>query len=246
MTPAIETTGLTKRFEGTTAVDGLDLAVRSGEFFGFLGPNGAGKSTTVGLLLNYLRPTAGTARLLGHDPWAEPRAVHDRVGVVPDRVGLYVDRSARRHVSLVVGTKGTDDDPATLLDRVGLGDAADAAVGGFSQGMLQRLLLAMALVGSPDLLVLDEPFSGLDAHGVRRVREIIGAETDRGATVFLSSHVLGQIEPTCDRVGILHRGRLVAEGPLADLRERHDLGPEAPVEEVFLAATADSSRGGER
>ncbi|ELZ89886.1 ABC transporter ATP-binding protein [Haloferax volcanii] len=245
--PAIELETVTKKYGDVRAVDSLDLVVERGETYGFLGPNGAGKSTTIGLLLDYLRPTSGTVRVLGHDPRGDVVAVHDRVGVLPDRFGLYEDRSARQHVALVAETKRAGDDPENLLERVGLGDAVDDEVGDFSSGMEQRLALAMALVGDPDLLILDEPFSGVDPHGVRRVREIVREENERGATVFFSSHVLGQVEVVCDRIGVLHGGQLVAEGTLDDLRARTASPNDATMEDVFVELTdARADDGGDR
>lgn len=235
--PAIETNALTKRYGDICAVDDLDLTVKHGETYGFLGPNGAGKSTTIGLLLDYLRPTSGTIRVLGRDPQRDAVEVHNRVSVLPDRFGLYEDRSACQHVAFVAETKRTNDDPQVLLERVGLGDAVDDDAGDFSSGMKQRLALAMALVGEPELLVLDEPFSGLDPHGVRRVRDIVHEETERGATVFFSSHVLGQVELVCDRIGVLHEGRLVAEGTLNELRDRAELPGDTTMEDVFIELT---------
>ena len=243
--PAIETDGLTKQYGDSTALSELDLTVERGEVYGFLGPNGAGKSTTINLLLNYIKPTAGTARVLGHDPWNDVVACHQRVGICPDRFDTYDDLSARRHLELVIDTKRADDTPRSLLERVGLVDAIDKPAGEFSQGMEQRLALAMSLVGDPDLLVLDEPFTGLDPHGASLVRAVVDAESERGATVFFSSHVLGQVELVCDRVGILHRGRLVAEGSLADLRDRCGLSADATIEAVFMELTGDSVRTGE-
>lgn len=245
---AIRTEGLRKQYDSTTAVEDLHFDVESNEIYGFLGPNGAGKSTTIGMLMDYIRPTSGYIRVLGRDPRAEVVDVHDRLGVLPDRYSLYEDLTARRHLMLVIDTKRAGDSPETLLARVGLEDGIDQTVGTFSQGMEQRLALAMALVGEPDLLVLDEPFTGLDPHGVRTVREIIHTENDRGAAVFFSSHVLGQVELVCDRVGILHEGRLVAEGTLADLRSETGLGPDATVEDVFVSVTdgpvtIDETRG---
>jgi ABC-2 type transport system ATP-binding protein len=163
--------------------------------------------------------------------------VGDRVGALPDRFGLYEDRTARQHVAFVAAAKRADDDPAALLERVGLDDAVDDEAGSFSAGMAQRLALAMALVGAPDLLVLDEPFGGLDPHGVRRVREIVATERDRGATVLFSSHVLGQVDLVCDRVGVLHEGALVAEGTPAELRARADAPGDATMEDVFVELT---------
>ncbi|GAA0272796.1 MULTISPECIES: ABC transporter ATP-binding protein [Halobacteriales] len=244
-TPAIETSGLTKHYDGTVALDALDLTVEQGEVYGFLGPNGAGKSTTINLLMNYIKPTEGTAQVLGHDPWDEVVACHQRVGILPDRFDIYDDLSARRHLQLVIDTKGTDDDPPTLLERVGLTDAVDQPAGEFSQGMEQRLALAMSLVGDPDLLILDEPFTGLDPHGVALVRDVVKAESERGATVFFSSHVLGQVELVCDRIGILHQGHLVDEGALTDVRGRLGLQADATVEDIFVELTEDSIRTGE-
>ena len=224
--PAIETDGLTKRYGSTAAVDDLSLTVETGEIYGFLGPNGAGKSTAINLLMDFARPTDGSIRVLGRDPRADVVAVHQRVGILPDGFSVYGNRTGRDHLRLVIDTKGTDDSPAALLERVGLADAIDDAAGGYSKGMRQRLALAMALVGDPDLLILDEPFSGLDPHGVRTIREVVHEENDRGATIFFSSHVLGQVELVCDRLGILHEGRLVAEGTLEELRERASVATE--------------------
>jgi ABC-2 type transport system ATP-binding protein len=240
-TPAIRTDGLTKRYGSTAVVDSLDLVVGSDEVFGFLGPNGAGKSTTIGTLLDYVRPTSGRVRVLDHDPRRDVVDVHERTGVLPDRYSLYPDLTARQHLEFVIDTKGASDDPESLLSRVGLSDAVDRQSATFSQGMEQRLALAMALVGTPDLLVLDEPFTGLDPHGVRTVREIVHEENERGAAVFFSSHVLGQVELVCDRVGIVHRGSLIASGTLEELRSRADVERDASMESVFVSLTGDDS-----
>ncbi|WP_200840380.1 ABC transporter ATP-binding protein [Natrialba sp. INN-245] len=228
---------MTKRYGSEAAVEDLSLTVESGEIYGFLGPNGAGKSTTINLLMDYVRPTEGSIRVLGLDPRADVVDVHQRVGILSDGFSVYENRTARDHLRLVIDTKGADDHPGELLERVGLADAIDDDAGSYSRGMRQRLALAMALVGDPDLLILDEPFSGLDPHGVRTVREIAHAENERGATVFFSSHVLGQVELVCDRMGILHEGELVAEGTLEELRA------EAPVTtELELVVDGDVER----
>jgi ABC-2 type transport system ATP-binding protein len=239
---AIRTEGLTKRYGSTAAVEDLDLSVESDEIYGFLGPNGAGKSTTIGILMDYIRPSSGRVRVLDRDPQTDVVDVHDRLGILPDRYSLYDDLTARQHLTFGIDTKRTDDSPETLLSRVGLDDAIDQSVATFSQGMEQRLALAMALVGEPELLVLDEPFTGLDPHGVRTVREIVHTENDRGAAVFFSSHVLGQVELVCDRIGILHEGRLVAEGSIDDLRTETGVGPDGTVEDVFVSVTNGSAR----
>ncbi|KAB1197722.1 MULTISPECIES: ABC transporter ATP-binding protein [Haloferax] len=234
---AIELNGVTKRFEddggvldtlvpssntdAVTAVDDLSFSVEAGEVFGFLGPNGAGKSTTINMLLDFVRPTSGSIRVLGHDAQAESVAVRRRTGVLPEGYDVYDRLTGREHVEFAIESKEAGDDPDELLSRVGLdADAADRRAGGYSKGMKQRLALAMALAGSPDLLILDEPSSGLDPAGAREMRDIVREEADRGATVFFSSHVLGQVEAVCDRVGILREGELIAEDSIEGLRDR--------------------------
>ncbi|ELZ78917.1 ABC transporter ATP-binding protein [Haloferax volcanii] len=215
---AIETRGLTKRYDGAPAVADLNLTVDEGEVYGFLGPNGAGKSTTIDMLMDYTRPSTGTARIFGLDVREEASTIHARTGILPDRFGVYGSLTGREHVAYILDANDATGDPETILDRVGLTDAVDQRAGGYSKGMQQRLGLGMAIAGDPDLLILDEPFSGLDPYGVRLVREVVSDERDRGATIFFSSHVLDQVERVCDRVGLLADGELVAEGTPAELR----------------------------
>ena len=221
---AIELEGLTKRFGDVVAVDGLDLTVEEGEIFGFLGPNGAGKSTTIDILLDFIRPTGGTATVLGHDAQSEGLAVRRRIGVLPDAYHVYDRLTGRQHVEFAIEMKGVDEDPDALLERVRIADAADRKAGGYSKGMRQRMALAMALVGDPDLLVLDEPSTGLDPNGAREMREIIREENARGTTVFFSSHIMEQVEAVCDRVAIIDRGRLVAVDTIDGLRDATETG----------------------
>ena len=217
---AIETHGLTKRYGDVAAVEDIDLTVERGEVFGFLGPNGAGKSTTIGLLLDYIRPTAGRASVLGVDVQRDPERISRRIGVLPEGYGLYERLTGRRHVEFAIRTKGADDDPNELIDRVGLDQtAADRPVGGYSKGMCQRLAMAMALTGDPDLLVMDEPSSGLDPNGIREMQALVREEAESGTTVFFSSHILEHVERVCDRVGILHDGRLVAVDSIEGLHD---------------------------
>ncbi|MCL7416428.1 MAG: ABC transporter ATP-binding protein [Halalkalicoccus sp.] len=218
---AIELHGVSKRFDNdeVVAVDGLDLTVREGEVFGFLGPNGAGKSTTIDMLLDFVHPSEGTIEVLGYDAHADSLRVRERIGVLPEGFDVYDRLTGRKHVELAIDSKGASDDPDTLLSRVGIADAADRKAGDYSKGMTQRLALAMALTGDPDLLILDEPSTGLDPNGALEMREIVREEVERGATVFFSSHILGQVEAVCDRVGILREGRLVAEDSVSGLRE---------------------------
>ena len=217
--PAIAVEDLTKRFGRTTALRDLAFEVREGEVFGFLGPNGAGKSTTINVLLDFTRPDTGSVEVFGMDAQEENRAIKSRTGVLPEGSEVYERLTGRQHLEFVLESKGVDESPETLAERVGIADAVDRKAGGYSKGMKQRLLLAMALVGDPDLLVLDEPSTGLDPNGAREMRDIVRAENDRGATVFFSSHILGQVESVCDRVGILRDGEMVAIDTVEGLRE---------------------------
>ncbi|WP_193787771.1 ABC transporter ATP-binding protein [Natronorubrum tibetense] len=228
---AIETTDLTKRYGEETALETLELTVEEGEVFGFLGPNGAGKTTTIDLLLDFIRPSEGSATVLGYDTHEETDAVRERVGILPDGFDLWERSSGSRHLEFALDSKGGTESPEALLERVGL-DLADAErpVGDYSKGMKQRLAMAMALVGDPDLLVLDEPSSGLDPHGIRTFQEIIREEAADGTTVFFSSHILGQVSAVCDRVGILDDGQLVTVDTIAGLRERSGVGSSLVVD----------------
>jgi len=230
---AIELNGLTKQYGGSVmALRGVDLRVNKGEVFGFLGPNGAGKSTTINILLDFVRPTSGTASVLGLDAQADSQEVRRRTGVLPEGYKVYDRLTARHHVEFVAESKAVDDDPVAILERVGLEDAIDRKAGDFSKGMKQRLTLGMALVGDPDLLILDEPSTGLDPSGVQDVRQIVNEESDRGTTVFFSSHILSQVEAVCDRVGILREGELVAVDTVDGLRD-------AAGTQATLRVTAD-------
>ncbi|OLZ41610.1 copper ABC transporter ATP-binding protein [Natrinema saccharevitans] len=219
----IETTDLTKEYPGgVLAVDSLDLRVEEGEIFGFLGPNGAGKSTTINMLLGYVSPTDGRATVLGDDVREDFATTRSRIGVLPDGYSLYDRLTAREHLEWVIRTKDADDDPDAILEQVGIADAADRRTGGFSKGMSQRLAFGMALVGDPDLLVLDEPSSGLDPTGKQEMRATIREIAKAGTTVFFSSHILPEVEAVCDRVGIMSDGNPVAVDSIDALREGLD------------------------
>ncbi|WP_293033760.1 ABC transporter ATP-binding protein [Natronococcus sp.] len=212
---AIDISNVTKRYGDELALEGLDLTVREGEVYGFLGPNGAGKSTTINLVLDFIRPTAGEVSVFGRDAQDASLEIRERTGILPEGIELYDRLTGRQHVEFAIESKDAD----ALLERVGIADAAEKKAGGYSKGMAQRLTLATALVGEPDLLILDEPSTGLDPNGAREMREIIREENRRGATVFFSSHVLGQVEAICDRVGILRDGELIAEDTIAGLED---------------------------
>jgi len=241
--PAIELHGVTKRYGDVTALHDLDLEVKDGEIYGFLGPNGAGKSTTIDILLDFVRPTSGEADVLGMDAQADSQAIRRRIGVLPEGFHVYDRLTARQHLTFAIQSKNADDDPEALLERVGIPDAIDRKAGGFSKGMQQRLALAIALVGEPDLLILDEPSTGLDPNGAREMRAIITEEADRGATVFFSSHILEQVEAVCDRVGILKAGELVAEDSIEALRAAADTSTTLTVTlDAVTDAAADAAR----
>ncbi|TYL38140.1 ABC transporter ATP-binding protein [Natronococcus pandeyae] len=236
--PAIETSALTKRYgEDVLAVSDLDLTVESGEIFGFLGPNGAGKSTTINVLLDFVRPTSGTATVLGHDTRDEAERIRERIGVLPEGATVYERLTAREHLEWVIETKDAADTPDEILERVDLLEDADRKAGGYSKGMCQRLGLGMALVGDPDLLILDEPSSGLDPTGIQDMRELLREEAASGTTVFFSSHILSEVEAVCDRVGIMNEGELVALDTIESLR---DASAGTATIDVELAAVPDS------
>ncbi len=218
---AIETIALAKRFGAVEAVAGIDLAVPTGSVFGFLGPNGAGKTTTIRMLVGLIRPTSGSAALLGTA--VRPGGVDlASVGAVVERPAFYPYLSAEGNLRLFAalhGVRGSGADRliAGALERTGLGPAAKRKVGGFSTGMRQRLALALAMLHQPRLVILDEPTNGLDPGGVVEVRATITELATAGTTVFMSSHVLSEVEQLCDLVAVLAHGRIVASGAPAEL-----------------------------
>jgi len=224
VTAAIEAIGLSKTFTRLfgaphPALRPLTLTIPQGSAFGLIGPNGAGKTTFIKLLLGVARPTEGEVRVLGSNP--EDRAVRSRIGYLPERLHLPDAWTPLQFLASVARLKEVATEPA-LLERVGLGDSVSRKIGGFSKGMRQRLGLAIALLGRPELLILDEPTDGIDPLGRVDVRRILLEEKARGATVLLNSHLLAETERVCDRVGILHHGQLVREGTLASLTAQRE------------------------
>jgi ABC-2 type transport system ATP-binding protein len=221
---AVSVVGLSKTYtrlfgrQGSPALRGVDLRVPRGSAFGLIGPNGAGKTTFIKSILGIVRPSAGEVRLLGGSP-EDPR-IRARIGYLPERLHLPGSWSATAFLATVRTLKGLPADGAgvaRLLERVGLAEAAGRRIGGYSKGMRQRLGLAAALLGEPELLVLDEPTDGIDPMGRVEVRRILQEEVRRGATLFLNSHLLAETERICDRVAILADGRIVREGRLDEL-----------------------------
>ncbi|ELY99436.1 ABC transporter ATP-binding protein [Natrialba asiatica] len=215
----IEANALSKRYGESTVLDSIDLQVEEGEIFGFLGPNGAGKSTFIDILLDFRRPTSGQLSVLGHDSQRESKIVRQRSGILPDGYELYSRLPGRQHIEFAATVAGVDSRPDRVLARVGLEGDGDQPVGSYSKGMCQRLALGMVLASDPDLLILDEPASGLDPNGIQQLQEIVREEADRGTTVFFSSHLLEQVEAVCDRVGILNDGELLAVDAIDALQE---------------------------
>lgn len=218
---AIETSGLTRVFDGHTALDHLDLRIERGEVFGFLGPNGAGKSTTIRLLLDLVRPTSGRASVLGFDCQQETVEVRRRCGYLPGELRLYPGLTGKEHVDLFAGLRDGRVEAAHvrgIANEIELDMSKKAS--NLSKGNRQKLGVLIALLGRPDVLLLDEPTSGLDPLVQRVVWDLLRREADRGATVFFSSHVMSEVEVTCERVGVLRAGRLVAVEPVAALKGR--------------------------
>jgi ABC-2 type transport system ATP-binding protein len=229
---ALETSGLTKRYGSTLALDGLDLAVREGEVYGFLGPNGAGKTTTIRLLLGLHRPTAGHATLFGIDAWNDPVAAHRRVAYVAGEPALWPSLTGEETLAFLGRVHGKVDAAYrdVLVKRFQLD--TEKKVRALSKGNRQKVQLVYAFATRTDLLLLDEPTSGLDPLMEVAFRDTVQEAKDNGQTVFLSSHILSEVEALCDRVGILRAGKLVDEGTLAELRHLH-----AQTIEVTFAGT---------
>jgi ABC-2 type transport system ATP-binding protein len=229
---AIEVAALEKRYGSTRAVDGVTLSIAVGEVFGLLGPNGAGKTTTVEILEGYRRPDAGEVRVLGVDPWRDGVSLRPRIGVMLQEGGLYPGIKPLEALILFASYYEDPDDPQRLLELVGLDDSRDTLVRRMSGGQQQRLSLALALVGRPSLVFLDEPTAGMDPHARATTWTMIRELRDRGTTVVLTTHAMDEAEHLCDRVGIIDHGRLVALDTPADLTTR------AAAEETSFSTVA--------
>jgi ABC-type multidrug transport system ATPase subunit len=231
---AVRTRALTKRYGGHTAVDAVSLTVRRGEVYGFLGPNGAGKTTTLRMVLGLVRPTSGAATVLGRGPGA-PTA-NGRIGALVEGPGFYPYLSGRENLRVLARYRGLADGHVQhVLAQVGLASRAGDKFKSYSLGMKQRLGVAAALLGHPELLILDEPTNGLDPAGVGEMRRLIADLAAVGHTVLLSSHQLSEVQEICDRVGVISRGRLITEATVSELRGGARLLVRADPMETALA-----------
>jgi ABC-type multidrug transport system ATPase subunit len=219
----IETKGLTKRFDSTVAVDNLDLHVGAGEVYGFLGPNGAGKTTTIHMLLGLVQPTAGEVVLFNRSARPDDLSLKQRVGVIAEEPVSSPQMKAWEFVRFFAdlnGTRQPEGRMAELFETLDLWDVRHGRVRDYSRGMRQKLSLIRALVHDPELLILDEPVSGLDPRGIVQVRSLVEAHRRRGGAALISSHILSEIERSADRVGIIHQGRLLVEDTIDGIRRR--------------------------
>jgi ABC-2 type transport system ATP-binding protein len=249
MTPAIAAQSLTRTFDGGfRAVDHIDLVVEPGQFFGFLGPNGAGKSTTIKMLTGLLAPTAGTVRILGEDLIANPVEVKRNIGVVPEGMALFGRLTASEYLNFVgrmygLDTTTTKQRAEELLDFMGLANEQKKLITDYSHGMGKKLALAAAVIHNPKVLFLDEPFEGVDAIAAGTLKAMLQGMIARGATIFLTSHVLEIVERLCTHIAIINRGHIVANGSLDELRAgvQARLAPGAEpqtkltLEQIFLS-----------
>ena len=245
---ALEIRGLIKRFD-RPAVDGLELSVRTGEFYALVGPNGAGKTTTLRMIAGLLRPDAGTIRIGGIDALADPIAAKRIVAWVSDEPMIYDKLTPREYLEFVAGLWGVEPKLAQaradeLLDWLALAPHADERCEGFSKGMRQKVTLAGALVHEPRVIILDEPLTGLDAGSARQVKTVLRERTQAGGTIVMTTHILEVAERMADRIGIIAHGRLIAEGTLEELRLKAgrqanaDARDGGSLEDTFLALVA--------
>lgn len=251
--PAIATQGLTRRFGAFTAVDNISFQVASGQFFGFLGPNGAGKSTTIKMLTGLLEPTAGRIEILGQSFSADALDLKRQIGVVPEGMALLTRLTASEYLRFVGRMYGLDRDTTNkrteeLLDFMQLANEPKKLVADFSHGMQKKLSLAAAVIHAPRILFLDEPFEGVDAIAAGTLKSMLQGMIHRGATIFLTSHVLEIVERLCSHVAIIHQGRLVANGSLDELRAGvastlpgEEREQKLTLEEIFLSTVGAES-----
>jgi ABC-2 type transport system ATP-binding protein len=245
----IELRNIAKTYGSYTALHQLNLSVPAGEVFGFIGPNGAGKTTTIKIIGGILAPTEGTVRIAGIDMARDPVAAKQRIGFIPDRPYLYEKLTGMEFLQFTADVYGVthavfQEKAFTLLEMFALADWGEELIESYSHGMKQRLIMCAALLHDPEVLVVDEPMVGLDPVAIRMVKNLFRDLARKGVAVFMSTHTLAVAEDICDRIGIIHRGRLIAEGTLDDLRK--DIkGGASDLESVFINLTQAPDNPGE-
>jgi ABC-2 type transport system ATP-binding protein len=243
--PAIHTDALTKQYDDTLAVDDLSLSIERGTVYGFLGPNGAGKTTTMRMLATLTRPTSGTARVAGNDV-RDRETVTPHIGYLPEEPPLYDELTGREQLEYVADLRDIPESEAQkrikrLLERFDLAGDADKRVSAYSKGMRQKTGVIQAVLHRPAVAFLDEPTSGLDPRAARTMRDTIADLAEREMTVFLSTHILPVVDELADEAGVLHEGRLVAEGAPEDLKRKAETGESRSLEDAFLEVTDDDA-----
>jgi ABC-2 type transport system ATP-binding protein len=246
MTAGLEIAGLHKHYGGQVAVDGLDLSIPQGEFHALLGPNGAGKTTTLRIVAGLLKADLGTVRILGHDVGTDPAAAKRLLAYLPDDPQLYGKLDAFEYLEFVAGLWGIEAEAARarageLIATLGLEDKRSDRVETYSRGMRQKLALAGGLIHDPAVMILDEPLTGLDAAAARLVKDLLLDRAKRGCTIVLTTHILEIAERLAERISIIDRGRIVAQGTMEELRAAS--GPGATLEDIFLGLTREGAGG---
>jgi ABC-2 type transport system ATP-binding protein len=242
--PAVWAKGLVRRFGKSTAVDGLDLAIQPGEFYGLLGQNGAGKTTTIKMIVGLLRPTEGSAGIGAHGTWTEPVEVKRRIGVLPEEFNLYERLTGAELLDFSAGMHALSRDESVarrneLLDLLDLTGDAGKLVGDYSRGMRKKIALAAAIIHRPEVLFLDEPFEGVDAVSARLIQHLLQRYTAQGATIVFSAHEMHLVERLCTRIGIMVHGKLAIEDTPSGLCEKMGV---ATVEDAFIAAVGGATQ----
>ena len=239
----IELKDLTKRYSDIMAVDNINLFIPKGEIFGFIGPNGAGKTTTINMLGGILAPTSGTVAICGIDMEENPEKAKSKIGFIPDRPYLYEKLTGMEFLRFTADLYGVDEDAflrkaREKLEMFSLTDWSDELIESYSHGMKQRLVMAAALLHDPEVIIVDEPMVGLDPVAINMVKDLFQRLAKQGVTVFMSTHTLKVAEDVCDRIGIIHKGSLIALGTTEDLkRDAH--AAEADLEQVFIRLTEE-------
>jgi len=240
----IKIENLVKKYQSLLAVDGLDLDIPKGQLFGFLGPNGAGKTTTIKLLMGLLKPTSGSISIGGVNVHDDPVRAKAMVGYIPDRPYIYNKLTGMEYLEFIADLYSMERPLARsratkFLEFFGLNDFAHELIEGYSHGMKQKLIISGALIHAPQVLIVDEPMVGLDPRGARQVKDLFRDLCREGITVFMSTHSLGIAEAMCHRVGIILKGKMVAEGSVEDLRQKAEQD-QGDLEEIFLKLTGDN------